>query len=129
MYGPEEAVGYELAGHAALFQGDYKIRFIYGPLGDGQWHLFNIAEDPGEIHDLASAEPQRLQRMLSAYERYKRDNKVLEVPPGFDHLRQVALNTLYKRLREPVLVTLLTLLILLPFFVASRSRKKKTSHG
>ena len=129
VHGPEDWVGYELAGNAALFQGDYKIRFIYGPLGDGQWHLYNIALDPGETQDLAAVEPERFQRMLSAYERYKRESRVLEVPQGFDHLRQVAINTLYKRLREPVLVTLLTLLILAPFFVAWRYRRKLTPHG
>ncbi len=124
IYGPEDAVGYELAGHAALFQGDYKIVYLYGPLGDGQWHLYNIAEDPGETIDLASQLPQRLQRMLSAYEGYKRENKVLDVPKGYDHLRQVAFNTLYVRLREPTLVALLTALILLPFFVAYRMNRK-----
>ncbi len=124
VYSPRDTVGYELAGHAALFQGDYKILYIYGPLGDGQWHLYNIVEDPGETRDLASEEPERLQRMLSAYERYARDNKVLEVPPGFDHLRQVAVNTLYKRMRTPVLVALLTVLILLPFLVAYRMKRQ-----
>jgi arylsulfatase A-like enzyme len=127
-YGPQDTVGYELAGHAALFQGDYKILYIYGPLGDGRWHLYNIAQDPGETRDLAGEQPERLQRMLSAYERYKRDNRVLEVPQGFDHLRQVAVNTLYKRLREPVLVTLLTILMLLPFFVAWQYKRKKILH-
>ena len=37
-----EAVGYELTGHAALFQGDYKIVINQAPLGDGEWRLFNI---------------------------------------------------------------------------------------
>ena len=82
VYGPEDTVGYELAGHAALFQGDYKIVRNRGPVGDGQWHLFNIVDDPGEANDLAAAEPGRLQRMLSAYERYTRENKVLPVPPA-----------------------------------------------
>ncbi|RLA57865.1 MAG: arylsulfatase, partial [Gammaproteobacteria bacterium] len=126
VYGPDDAVGYELAGHAALFQGDYKIVFIYGPLGDGQWHLYNIVQDPGETKDLASEYPARLQRMLSAYERYTRDNKVLQAPPGFDHLKQLVINTLYNRMRTPVLVALLTALILLPFLVAYRMKRKET---
>jgi arylsulfatase len=124
VYGPLDAVGYELAGHAALFQGDYKIVFIYGPLGDGQWHLYNIAKDPGETTDLASQDPARLQRMLSAYQRYARDSKVIPAPPGFDHLKQVVINTLYKRLRTPVLVGLLVVLVLLPFLVAYRMKKE-----
>jgi arylsulfatase/uncharacterized sulfatase len=125
VYGPQDTIGYELAGHAALFQGDYKIVYIYGPLGDGRWHLYNIAEDPGETRDLSAEQPERLQRMLSAYERYARDNKVLEVPPGFDHLAQVAINTLHKRLQTPVLVALLAVLVLLPFLVAYRMKNRE----
>jgi arylsulfatase/uncharacterized sulfatase len=63
--------------------------------------------------------------MLSAYERYTHDNKVLPVPPGFDNLKQLVINTLHSRLRTPVLVTLLTILILLPFLVAYRRKRKE----
>lgn len=122
IYGPDDAVGYELAGHALLFQGDYKIVFHRGPLGDDQWRLFNIVEDPGETHDLAREQPQQLQTMLSAYQRYVRDNKVLPVPSGFDNYRQLVVNTLYARLRTPILVLLLTLLVLLPFYAAYRTK-------
>jgi arylsulfatase/uncharacterized sulfatase len=123
VYGADESVGYELAGHAALFQGDYKIVFNRPPLGDGQWRLFNIVEDPGETHDLAQAMPQLLQRMLSAYDTYSRENKVLPIPPGFDNLRQLTINTLHAGARTPVLVLLLTLLVLLPFYVFYRKNK------
>jgi len=122
IYAEDEAVGYELAGHAALFQGDYKIVFNRPPLGDGQWRLFNIEEDPGESRDLAQDMPQRLQKMLSAYETYKRENKVLPVPAGFDNLRQIAINFLYASARTPVLIWLLTLLLLLPFAIAYRMK-------
>ncbi len=126
VYGPEDAVGYELAGHAALFQGDYKLLAIRPPLGDGQWRLYNIVRDPGETSDLAAEQPVRLQRMLSAYEAYARENKVLANPPGYDHLQQLVINTLYQRLQTPVLVGLLTALILLPFLVAYRAAKKES---
>ena len=123
VYGPEDTVGYELAGHAALFQGDYKIVYNRSPLGDDRWQLFNIVEDPGESRDLAREMPQRLQRMLSAYERYTRDNKVLPIPPGYDHRKQLVLNTLYASVREPFLVLILLVLLLLPFYVANRMKK------
>ena len=123
VYGPGESVGYELAGHAALFQGDYKIVFNRGPLGDDQWRLFNIIEDPGESRDLASEMPARLQQMLSAYEQYARQNKVLPVAPDFDNYRQLVVNTLHGMLRTPLLVLFLTVLVLLPFYVAYRMRR------
>ena len=124
VYGPEDTVGYELAGHAALFRGEYKIVRNRGPVGDGQWRLFNITEDPGETSDLAAAEPARLQLMLSAYERYTQDNKVLPVPAGYNHVKQLVTNLMYDRLRTPILVGLLTVLILVPFLVAYRMRDK-----
>jgi arylsulfatase/uncharacterized sulfatase len=124
VYGADDAVGYELAGNAALFQGDYKIVVNRTPLGDGEWRLFNIKEDPGESNDLASSDPARLQRMLSAYERYKQDNKVIEMPVGYGHIKQLLINTLHEQWRTPVVVGLLTVLVLLPFMVAYRMRRK-----
>ncbi len=122
VYGLEDTVGYELAGHAALFQGDYKIVYNRSPLGDDRWQLFNIVEDPGESRDLAREMPQRFQRMLSAFERYTRDNKVLPIPPGYDHRKQLLLNTLDAGIREPFLVLILLALLLLPFYVVSRTK-------
>lgn len=123
VYGPEDSVGYELAGHAALFQGDYKIVYNRSPLGDDRWRLFNIVGDPGESHDLSSEMPQQFQQMLSAYERYARDNKVLPIPKDYDHRKQLVLNTLHAGVREPFLVFLLLVLLLAPFYVAHRMKK------
>jgi arylsulfatase/uncharacterized sulfatase len=122
IHGPDDAIGYELAGHSALFQGDYKVVRIDGPLGDGEWHLYDILRDPGETQDLADVEPHRLQRMLSAYQRYARDNGVLPTPVGYGTVKQVAINTLHKRLREPLLVLMLALLVTLPIYVLYRMR-------
>jgi arylsulfatase/uncharacterized sulfatase len=124
VYGADDAVGYELAGNAALFQGDYKIVVNRKPLGDGEWRLFNIKKDPGETRDLAQEEPARVQQMLSAYERYQRENKVLDMPAGYGHIKQLLINTLHQQWRTPLLVGLLTLLILLPFLVAYLLRRK-----
>ena len=104
----------------------YKIVFNRSPLGDDRWQLFNIVEDPGESRDLAREMPQRFQRMLSAYERYARTNKVLPIPPGYDHNRQLVLNTLHIRAREPFLVLVFLLFILIPFVVAGRMKKAST---
>ena len=122
VYRTEDVVGYELAGHAALFQGDYKIVYNRRPLGDDRWQLFNIVEDPGESRDLAGEMPGRFQQMLSAYERYTRENKVLPIPRGYDHRKQLVLNTLHAGVREPFLLLLLLLLVLLPFYVACRMK-------
>lgn len=84
VYGPDEPVGYELAGSAALFKGDYKLVKNIAPLGDGQWRLYNLKADPGKVHDLAATHPARYQAMLADYQAYAQANGVLQVPDGFD---------------------------------------------
>jgi arylsulfatase/uncharacterized sulfatase len=124
VYGPDDVVGYELAGHGALFQDGYKIVFNRGPLGDDRWHLYDIVADPGETEDLAAVQPRRFQHMLSAYERYSRENRVLPTPPGYDHRKQLLLNTLSSRLRTPAIVFLLTLLVLIPVAIFTLRRRR-----
>ena len=124
VYGENDAVGYELTGHAALFQGDYKLVVNQPPLGDGQWRLINIVEDPGETADLAGSQPATFQRMLSRYQRYQRENGVLPLPAGYTQIRQLVSNTLQAQYREAILLFLLSMLVLLPFYVAYRMKKE-----
>jgi arylsulfatase/uncharacterized sulfatase len=46
------------------------------------------------------------------------------MPAGYGHIKQLLINTLHQQWRTPLLVGLLTLLILLPFIVAYRMRRK-----
>ncbi|TSA13245.1 MAG: arylsulfatase [Comamonadaceae bacterium] len=84
VHASDEALGYELAGSAALFKGDYKLVKNIAPLGDGQWRLYDLKTDPGEVHDLGSSQPERFKSMLIDYEEYVRANGVLPIPQGFD---------------------------------------------
>ena len=122
VYGPDDSVGYELTDHGVLFQGDYKLVVNQPPVGDGQWRLFNIVDDPGETVDLSASKALRFQRMLSRYEQYRRDNKVVPVPQGYAQIKQLFSNTLLQS-RDGILVFLLTLLLLLPFYVAYRMKR------
>jgi arylsulfatase A-like enzyme len=122
VYGSEDSVGYELTDHGVLFQGDHKLVVNQPPAGDGQWRLFNIVDDPGETVDLAATQALRLQRMLSRYEQYRRDNLVVPSPPGYNQIKQVLFNILLQY-RNGTLVFLLTLLLLLPFYVAYRMKR------
>ena len=119
----QDAIGYELAGNAALFLGDYKIVLTKASPGNGQWQLFNIAKDPGETRDLSGDEPLRLQQMLNLYTQYERDNGILPIPEGFDRNRQVAINGLQARAKLPLLTLLIVSVILLPFIWVYRLRK------
>jgi arylsulfatase len=52
--GPGDWLGWELFGNRAIRRGDWKISWHYEPYGTWDWQLFNLAEDPGEQHDLSA---------------------------------------------------------------------------
>lgn len=85
---PDKAIGYELAGNAALYKGDYKLVRNLPPLGDGQWHLYDIVRDPGETRDLREQEPARYAQMQADYAAYVAENNVLPMPEGYSYLDQ-----------------------------------------
>lgn len=73
VYGPGDGLGTELFGSRSLRQGDWKITDI----GDGQWRLFNLVQDPGETRDLAGLMPERLQALSAAWQAYAQRNNVI----------------------------------------------------
>lgn len=98
VYGPSDAVGYELAGNAALFRGDHKLVKITGKIADGQWRLYNISNDPGETRDLSKTLPELYAAMLDDYRQYAQENNVLDMPRGYDHERQGIINGINSRI-------------------------------
>jgi len=123
-YAETESVGYELTGHAALFQDDYKLVRVLPPRGDGEWRLYNLLIDPGEVTDLRTQENARFQQMQAAYAQFAAENGVQPLPAGYSQVGQMLQNYLAKQLREDLLVMLLSGLVLLPFLVAYRMRSK-----
>ncbi len=115
VYDDSETIGYELTGHAALFQGDFKISRNLPPLGDGQWRLYNIVTDPGEVQDLKDELPDRFDEMLQAYASFETENQVLPIPPGYNQRRQLMINMLRDRAGTTILVFLLAVVLLIPF--------------
>lgn len=81
----DQPIGYELSGSAALFKGDFKLVKNIPPVGDGQWHLYNIAKDPGEVNDLQAQLPELFQSLQVGYAEYARANNVLPMPVGYDY--------------------------------------------
>jgi arylsulfatase/uncharacterized sulfatase len=127
IYFEDDPVGYELSGHSVLFQGDYKLVRNRPPVGDGQWHLYNIVTDPGESRDLRDVMPDRFEQMAASYDAFAEANHVLPVPDGYNYLIQGTLNGLHDRFGPQLLVMLLTLLVLLPFYLWHRSRNDRAS--
>ena len=77
-YAGADKVGYELAGSRAYFDGDWKILWMPKPRGKDDWELFNLKEDPAELRDLSEENPQKLKELVAQWERYNKENGVLE---------------------------------------------------
>ncbi|MFN4354543.1 arylsulfatase [Parvibaculum sp.] len=89
-YGPEDSVGLEAAGNAALFRGNYKLVRNMPPYGDGAWYLYDIAIDPGEARNLAAERPALFAKMRAEYDRFASDAGVLEIPEGYEQMAQLS---------------------------------------
>ena len=109
----DEPVGYELSGNMAVYRGDLKLTRNMAPVGDGQWHLYDIVKDPGETQDLQSSQPDAFQRMRADYDAYAQANGVLPMPEGYEPRNQVLINSLVNvylpRARIPAAVALVVL--------------------
>ena len=73
--------GWETCGRAALRFGDWKIDYVPKPKGPERWQLYNLKSDPGEINDLAEAEPDRLSQLLKLWDQYVIDTGVIPLNP------------------------------------------------
>jgi arylsulfatase len=75
--GPENWLGWELWGNRAIRKGDWKLLWLHKPMGTADWELFNLKEDPGETHDLASEHPKKVRELLALWKEYVRTNNVI----------------------------------------------------
>lgn len=91
----DEPIGYELAGNQALFKGDLKLVLNSAPIGDGQWHLYDLRTDPGETNDLQQQRPQAFAAMKADYAAWATAQGVLPMPAGYNPVRQVMINTVF----------------------------------
>jgi arylsulfatase A-like enzyme len=78
-YPGSDHIGYELFGLKAYLAGNLKALWLPKPFGPGTWQLFDLNTDPGEMKDLAGAQPGKLAELVALWEQYKRDNKVLDI--------------------------------------------------
>ncbi|MCU1719474.1 arylsulfatase [Pseudomonas sp. 5P_3.1_Bac2] len=78
VHDDEVSTGWELFRSRAIRQGQWKALFIPKPNGPGRWQLYNLKNDPGEIHDLAETEPQRLAKLIEQWQRYVDETGVVE---------------------------------------------------
>lgn len=92
----DQPVGYEAAGGAAIYLGNYKLVRSAPPYGDGGWRLYDIANDLTESKDLSQTEAKLKEKMLADYAAYVKHNGVVEVPSNYDVIEQAKANAAKK---------------------------------
>ncbi|MCL6417589.1 arylsulfatase [Aestuariirhabdus sp. Z084] len=102
VHSNDDVIAYEIGGNAALIKGPHKILFNRGPLGDDRWHLYNIATDPGEVHDLSQQQPELFEELLQDYRHYVQQNGVLAMPKDYDQRRQLLDNYVREKYVQPI---------------------------
>lgn len=96
VHPPTKAIGYEVAGSAALYLGDHKLVRNAPPYGDSVWRLHNLKDDPTETRDLSATQPALKTRMMAEYDAYVKQHGVVEVPAGYDVIKQGQVNAARK---------------------------------
>ena len=69
--------GWELFGRRAIRQGSWKAVWIPGPVGQATWQLYDLSSDPGEIHDLAASQPDKLSALIGHWQKYVEETGVI----------------------------------------------------
>jgi arylsulfatase A-like enzyme len=70
-------LGWTAYGMDAFREGDWKVLRLPEPFGNGNWQLYNLVEDPGEMSDLSSRFPDRTQELASGWNAYAQTNGVI----------------------------------------------------
>jgi arylsulfatase len=77
-------IGYELFEMKAYISYPWKILRLPEPFATGDWQLYNLAEDPGEIRDLSDTHPDIKASLIAAWEAYAVANDVVDHQGRFD---------------------------------------------
>ena len=134
-HGPDDTIGVEVSGNAALFRDNWKIVRNMPPLGDGKWRLYDLSKDPAEVNDLSAAMPDVFQTMLADYDAYATRSGVLALPEGYQVERQVRRNALARQLgfHAGALIAigggLVAVIGLLVFLLLRRRSRRRTAEG
>lgn len=76
-------LGWELFGNRAIRQGDWKLLCLLERAGGtGDWELFNLKDDPAEMHDLSTQHSDKRQALLTLWDDYVKQNGVIVSDAG-----------------------------------------------
>jgi arylsulfatase len=71
-----DVIGWEHFGARALRQGQWKI--VSRP--NRPWELYDLSQDPTELHDLAPTDPERVKQMAAGWEQWAKRVNVFPAP-------------------------------------------------
>lgn len=77
---PGTSTGWELFGRRAVRQDDWKAVYVPDEAGVSAWQLYDLSNDRGEIDDLATEQPEKLQDLLALWRTYVEETGVIETP-------------------------------------------------
>jgi arylsulfatase len=78
VHSADEDFGWELFGHRAVREGNWKIVWDHAaPEAQRRWQLFDLSVDPFEQNDLSAANPDKLRQMLALWDEYDEKNGVI----------------------------------------------------
>lgn len=80
VHPPGTSTGWELFGRRAVRQDDWKAVYVPDENGVSTWQLYDLATDPGEVEDLATVHPEKLEALLGLWRQYVEGTGVIETP-------------------------------------------------
>lgn len=74
----QRGFGAELFGIRSYRLGNWKILKLPPPYGSGEWQLYDLSSDPGEITNIADKYPDRLAKLSKKWQAFASENGVVE---------------------------------------------------
>ena len=71
------STGVHLFGNRGFRRDRWKISNTQPPLSTGEWELFDLSRDPGEVNNLVVERPDILNELLSGFEQYRDTHEVI----------------------------------------------------
>ncbi len=92
IHSAKEGMGWELFERKAFVKGKWKILRLPAPFSTGQWQLFDLEKDPGEINDLSRQFPAARDSLIKDWEQYAKTNDVFDHQGHYDSLLSKSLS-------------------------------------